>query len=192
MQKLDRIKHAKESEAADSKLGTVVAKWRDFDFPASHNGKWLYESFVMSMKHGRELVAAIDPSVSPDLPPHLLDPAVIANFLAVPVEEFNWHGGQADQPVITEDLEGGLQQKLDKITNLLIQQKSVKEWYSTSEVAERLGNAKFTVREWCRLGQCKAEKKKPYRGGKKQWMIPRDEMLKLESDGPAPFGTFQK
>lgn len=83
-----------------------------------------------------------------------------------------------------------LEEKLEKITALLIQQKTTKEWYSTADVAERLVKAEFTVREWCRLGHCKAEKKKPYRGGMKQWMIPHDELLRLESDGPAPLGTF--
>lgn len=87
-------------------------------------------------------------------------------------------------------VERKLEEKLDKIAALLTQQKTIKDWYSTAEVAERLSRAEFTVREWCRLGHCKAEKKKPYRGGKKQWMIPHDELLKLESDGPAPLGTY--
>lgn len=88
--------------------------------------------------------------------------------------------------------ENKLEEKLEKITALLIQQKTTKEWYSTADVAERLVKAEFTVREWCRLGHCKAEKKKPYRGGMKQWMIPHDELLRLESDGPAPLGTFNR
>jgi hypothetical protein len=98
-------------------------------------------------------------------------------------------GGDAVMTVIAE-AQAIQSAKLDRIVDLLVQQKTIKEWYSTSEVAKALGKAKFTVREWCRLGQCQAEKRKPYRGGKKQWMIPHQELLRLDGDGPAPMDTF--
>lgn len=45
-----------------------------------------------------------------------------------------------------------------KLTSL-VEQKQTKEFYATAEVAELLGRAEFTVREWCRLGRVLAEKR---------------------------------
>jgi len=95
-----------------------------------------------------------------------------------------------DEMTFPMDLFARMEAKIDNLTDLLVQQKTAKEWYTIVEVAQRLGRAEFTVREWCRLGQCQAEKKKIYRGGKKQWMIHHDEMLRLEEGGPAPLQTF--
>jgi hypothetical protein len=38
---------------------------------------------------------AIDPSIPPGLPPHVLDPAVIAKFFRIPLEDLNWQGARA-------------------------------------------------------------------------------------------------
>jgi hypothetical protein len=53
----------------------------------------------------------------------------------------------------------------------------VKEWYSTAEVAAILGRAEFTVREWCRLGRVRAEKKKCGRGPASEWIVSHAEPL---------------
>ena len=97
------------------------------------------------------------------------------------------------------ELEGGrrcdfanLGEKLDRLLGMVEKQRRVKDWYSTAEVAGELQKAEFTVREWCRLGQCNAQKSKGYRGGKKQWMIPHEEKLRLENEGPAPHGTYRR
>ena len=50
-------------------------------------------------------------------------------------------------------------QRIEQMLELLVQQRTVKEWYSTAEVAKILGKAEFTVREWCRLKRIYAEKK---------------------------------
>ncbi len=55
-----------------------------------------------------------------------------------------------------------LLQRLDRIETLLEQligQRTVKDWYTVAEVAEMLGRAEFTVREWCRLGRVYASKR---------------------------------
>ena len=75
-----------------------------------------------------------------------------------------------------------IEQKLD----LLLQQRVVKDWYSTSEVAERLGKAEFTVREWCRLGRIHAEKKGSGRGQYQCWVVSQTELLRIERAGLLP------
>jgi hypothetical protein len=52
--------------------------------------------------------------------------------------------------------------RLDRIEaalQTLIRQHTVKEWYSTSKIAELLGRAEYTVREWCRGGRIRATKR---------------------------------
>src|SRR6476659_5045475 len=47
-----------------------------------------------------------------------------------------------------------IDERLDRIKELLqlpVQQKIVKDWYTTAEIAEILPRAEWTVREWCRL-----------------------------------------
>ena len=57
--------------------------------------------------------------------------------------------------------------KLNKIEEALAElrsQQTIRDWYSTNEVAKLLGKAEFTVREWCRLGRVRAEKRGSGRG----------------------------
>jgi hypothetical protein len=84
-----------------------------------------------------------------------------------------------------------LEGKVDALLAVVEKQRRIKDWYTTAEVAEEIQKSDFTVREYCRLGQCKAQKSKGYRGGKKQWMISHEEKLRLENEGPAPMGTYR-
>ena len=90
----DRIKQAKASGETDTKLGRVLARWEDIDIPlGDSDGKWLMEGFILEAKRQREIWSAIDPSISPNLPPHMFDPAMIAHFWGVPLEEFSGFSG---------------------------------------------------------------------------------------------------
>ena len=80
-------------------------------------------------------------------------------------------------------------ERLDRIENLLInlvQEKQVKEFYSTGEVAEILNRAEFTVREWCRNGRIQASKRKCGRGVAKEWMIGHEELQRIQNEGLLP------
>lgn len=77
----------------DTPLGRTLARWSGHRFVVQRDGRWLYEGFVLYFKKLRELMAVLDPSVSPDIPPHLLDPRIIASFFGIPIDEFNWQGG---------------------------------------------------------------------------------------------------
>jgi Helix-turn-helix domain len=66
-------------------------------------------------------------------------------------------------------------------------QQTIRDWYSTDEVAKLLGKAEFTVREWCRLGRVHAEKRGSGRGAFKAWVISHIELQRLQREGLLPF-----
>lgn len=68
----------------------------------------------------------------------------------------------------------------------LVEQRVVKEWYSTAEVGAILQRAEFTVREWCRLGRVRAEKKKCGRGPASEWMVSHRELTRVRNEGLLP------
>ena len=81
---------------------------------------------------------------------------------------------------------------LSRLTNIetllasLVEQRAIKEWYSTAEVATILGKAEFTVREWCRLGRVHAEKKKSGRGVASEWIVSHAELMRIRNEGLLP------
>ncbi len=75
-----------------------------------------------------------------------------------------------------------IEEKLD----MLAQQPPLPEHLSVAEFAKRVGREEFTVREWCRLGRIRAEKRRCGRGDSKEWKIPRDELNRWRSDGLLP------
>ena len=86
-----------------------------------------------------------------------------------------------------------LDERLDKIEamlGVLIERKTVRDWYSTDEIAEILCKAKFTVREWCRLGRVHCQKKNNGRGKYQSWVIAHEELLRIQREGLLPFETI--
>lgn len=76
--------------------------------------------------------------------------------------------------------------KIETLLASLVEQRTVKEWYSTAEVATLLGKAEFTVREWCRLGRVRAEKKKCGRGPASEWIVSHAELTRVRNEGLLP------
>ena len=82
-----------------------------------------------------------------------------------------------------------LLERLDRMEAMLgelVRQRTAKDWYSTDEVAEILGRAKFTVREWCRHGRVRCEKKHNGRGKYQSWVISHSELLRIQKEGLLP------
>jgi hypothetical protein len=75
---------------------------------------------------------------------------------------------------------------IETAVNLLVRERTVKEWYSTAETAELLDKAEFTVREWCRLGRLNAQKKQSGRGAYPAWAISAEEVLRYRREGLLP------
>ena len=80
----------------------------------------------------------------------------------------------------------GIEARLGAIEELLVQQRTIKDWYETSEFAERVGKAEFTVREWCRLGRVKGLKKRNGRGLSAEWVVSHEELLRFQREGLLP------
>ncbi|MCY2993348.1 MAG: helix-turn-helix domain-containing protein [Planctomycetota bacterium] len=82
-----------------------------------------------------------------------------------------------------------LVQRLERIETLLeqlVSQRTVKDWYTIAEVAQILGRAEFTVREWCRLGRVSASKRECGRGRAKEWIISHEELTRIQNEGLLP------
>lgn len=81
-------------------------------------------------------------------------------------------------------------ERIEATLRLLVDQRTTKEWYTPAEVAQRLGKAEFTVREWCRLGRIHAEKRRCGRGRSQEWMIARAELERIQNEGLLPQPTI--
>ena len=68
----------------------------------------------------------------------------------------------------------------------LLDEKQQKDFYSIQEVAELVGKAEFTVREWCRLGRIHATKKATGRGRSQEWMVSHEELTRVRNEGLLP------
>jgi hypothetical protein len=73
--------------------------------------------------------------------------------------------------------------RIEQILNALVERESVKDWYSTEEFAHAVGRAEFTVREWCRLGRIRAQKRGSGRGPLAAWVISHDELQRYRREG---------
>jgi transposase len=85
-----------------------------------------------------------------------------------------------------------LLRRLDRIESALAEllvQRTVKEWYSTAEVAEILDRAEYTVREWCRQARIRAKKKPCGRGKGGEWLVSHDELTRLKNEGLLPLDS---
>ena len=77
-------------------------------------------------------------------------------------------------------------ERIESALGELIRQRTIKERYTTAEVAAIVGKSEFTVREWCRLGRIRAEKKVCGRGAAGEWMITHAEVARLGNEGLLP------
>ncbi len=80
-------------------------------------------------------------------------------------------------------------EKLDRLEAMLlvlVGRQTVKDWYTTTELAQQLGKAEFTVREWCRLGRVRAEKRQCGRGASQEWIVSHQELTRIRNEGLLP------
>jgi hypothetical protein len=77
-------------------------------------------------------------------------------------------------------------ERIERLLQSLIEVKTVKDWYTTAEVATILKRREYTVREWCRLRRVRASKRACGRGTTKEWVISHDELMRLQNEGLLP------
>lgn len=76
--------------------------------------------------------------------------------------------------------------RIEETLTLLLRQRTVKEWYTTAEVAALLHKAEYTVREWCRLSRIHSEKLPHGRGNEGEWRIAHEELVRYDREGLLP------
>jgi hypothetical protein len=77
-------------------------------------------------------------------------------------------------------------EKLDRIETMLaalLERQVVKDFYEIDEFARLVGTASFTVREWCRLGRIRGQKRRSGRGASSAWVIAYDELRRYQREG---------
>ena len=79
-----------------------------------------------------------------------------------------------------------VEERLERIESMLlslVEQQTVREWYSVDQAAQLLGKSEFTVREWARLGRIHAQKRRSGRGKYTSWVISHAELLRYQVEG---------
>jgi hypothetical protein len=79
--------------------------------------------------------------------------------------------------------------RIEAVLGQLLQARTVKDFYTTDEVAAILNKRPFTVREWCRLKRVHAQKKECGRGLASEWLISREELVRIQNQGLLPNGN---
>ena len=77
-------------------------------------------------------------------------------------------------------------ERIESVLSTLVELRTVKDFYSTDEVAAILGKAEFTVREWCRHHRVRAEKRNSGRGKYQSWVISHQELQRIQREGLLP------
>jgi predicted site-specific integrase-resolvase len=72
--------------------------------------------------------------------------------------------------------------KIESLLRLLVEGQPARRWYTTKQAADLLGKAAFTVRNWCRGGRLKANKRESGRVHR-EWSISNEELLRYQREG---------
>ncbi len=77
-------------------------------------------------------------------------------------------------------------EKIESMLDILVERQRVRDWYTTQEFAQEVGRAEFTIREYCRLGRLRAEKRQSGRGAYQQWVLSHEELERFRREGLMP------
>jgi len=91
----------------------------------------------------------------------------------------------ADQPFWAIELAKEIKE-LDAKVSRLLEQRTIKAWYTTEEVGQIVGRAEFTVRPWCLNSRVHAQKKGSGRGKYQSWVISHEELQRFQKEGLLP------
>lgn len=77
-------------------------------------------------------------------------------------------------------------ERMEAMLLVLVERQTIREWYTTHEFARAVGKAEFTIREYCRLGRLRAEKRQSGRGAYPQWVLSHAELERYQRNGLLP------
>lgn len=77
-------------------------------------------------------------------------------------------------------------ERIEAHLETLLAERTMRDYYSVAEAADRLGRKEFTVREWCRLGRVNARKRGSGRGPHREWVISHEELERVRREGLLP------
>ena len=80
----------------------------------------------------------------------------------------------------------GLEHFLERILSTVTAKVMVKDWYSTTELAQLLNRRPYTVREWCRLGRVNASRTHAGRREVEEWRVSHQELQRIQNEGLLP------
>lgn len=75
---------------------------------------------------------------------------------------------------------------LSDVHELVLNRQTIKDSYTTLEVAKVLNKKPYTVREWCRLQRVNADKAMCGRGSEEEWRISHEELVRIQNEGLLP------
>lgn len=75
---------------------------------------------------------------------------------------------------------------LSDLHELVTNRQTIKDSYTTQEVAKILNRKPYTVREWCRLQRVNADKAMCGRGCEEEWRISHEELVRIQNEGLLP------
>ena len=98
------------------------------------------------------------------------------------------HPPQVETPAAIPAIDSLLVQMSTDIVEVLelLRGQQIKDYYTTEEVAQLLGKSGFTVREWCRNGRIRGEKKGSGRGKYQSWVVSHAELTRIRKEGLLP------
>ncbi len=79
-----------------------------------------------------------------------------------------------------------MDERITELRDLVVCQRTIKDWYTNEEFAALVDKAEFTTHEWCRHGRIRAEKRQSGRGKHCDWVIAHDELLRYRREGLLP------
>jgi hypothetical protein len=81
-----------------------------------------------------------------------------------------------------------LRERLERIEAMLalLVERQRQGWYTTRQFGQVVGRSEFTIREYCRLGRLKAEKRQSGRGAYPQWVLSHAELERYQREGLLP------
>jgi hypothetical protein len=113
--------------------------------------------------------------------------------VGVELDEKSSTGGDIPVGGMAMESTGSIDDRLGRIEALLgvlVEQRTVKDWYSTAEVGAILSKSGYTVREWCRQGRVRASKRPVGLGPTYEWIVSQEELTLLSNEELPPVLTL--